>query len=222
MSDNHLDINKRTAHFLRVVCGLLFVLFGFVYQYFFQYDVILLLHTSLSEGRTTYDMFWGGLAVTLILLLLRSFLNKLFRFEGVLYSYSFFPAFLFLGVITDVDYGVARGEGFAPYWAWLFPLLIVLWIALGKALQRVAELFQSALLPRYVVHFNLFVLLLFSLLTVGLGNQHIQFHHELAVESTIRDHQIEEVFETGMKQEDPSRTLTALRSFGTFCPVTTI
>ena len=208
-----LNKNKRTARFLQGACGLLFVLFSFVYQFFFQHDVILLLHRSLSEGKTTYNMFWGSLSVTFLLWLFCTLLNRLNKFRGLIYSYSFFPAFLFLGVITDVGYAVAHGDGVAAYWSWLFPLLFVLWALLGKVLQGVLDYYQSLVETRALANVNLVVFSLFTFFTVLLGNHQIQFHHELAVEKALREDCIEKVHQVGVKQEDPSRTLTALKCY---------
>ena len=215
MMTEELQINKskRTARFLRGACGLLFVLFSFVYQFFFQHDVVLLLHHSLSEGKTTYNMFWGSLTVTLLLWLFCSLLNKLCKFKGLLYSYSFFPAYLFLGVITDVGYAVAHGEGVASYWTWLFPLLFFVWILLGKLLQGICDYYQSFIENRVLFNINLLIFLLFSFLTVSLGNHQIQFHHELAVEAALKQRNYDEAYKVGVKQENPSRTLTALKCY---------
>ena len=99
---NHLSYQS-AARILTVASGLLFASFSFVYLYFFQRDVIGALHFSLSHGKTHYSPLAGALIITLVLLLLRWGVNSLLGLKGPVRALAYFPSFLLLGVLTDVD-----------------------------------------------------------------------------------------------------------------------
>nr|WP_281515008.1 hypothetical protein [Phocaeicola sartorii] len=69
---------------------------------------------------------------------------------------------------------------------------------------------MSALLV--LINSNLAVLTLLCLMTVGIGNTNVNFHHELAVEQAIRNHCYEAARMVGVKSLETTHTLTALRA----------
>ncbi|MBQ8520894.1 MAG: hypothetical protein IJ456_05875 [Bacteroides sp.] len=204
---------KRTAHILTGACGILFFAFSFVWLYVFQRDVMEALHFSLSDGKTEFTPFWCAFVLTVVLLLLRWGVNALLGLKGVVRALSYFPSFLLLGVMTDVDYSVYQ-SGIADRWMWLLPLALAGYALLVFVLRRILGWWldievQSGTL----VNCNLFIFLMLTLMTVGIGNTNIHFHHELAVESALRRGQPEEVRRIGAKVVDPSRLLTSLRCY---------
>ena len=54
---------------------------------------------------------------------------------------------------------------------------------------------------------------LLCLMTVGIGNTNVNFHHELAVEQAIRNHHYEAARMVGAKSLETTRTLTVLRAY---------
>lgn len=204
---------KRTARILTVACGLLFFAFSFVYLYIFQRDVVEALHFYLADGKTQYAPFWTAFILSAILLLLRWGINVLMGLKGPVRALSYFPSCLLLGVLTDVDYSVYQ-EGISLKWVWLLPLMLLAYILLVFGLRRILRWWLDIELESGILVFsNLVILLGMCLMTLGIGNTNIHFHHELAIESALRKHDYQEAYKIGAKVMDPSRSLTALRAY---------
>lgn len=60
---------------------------------------------------------------------------------------------------------------------------------------------------------NLIILLVWALMTVGIGNSDRNFHHELAVERCLRAKKYEDALKVGERSLEATRTLTALRAY---------
>ena len=204
---------KRTARILTVACGLLFFAFSFVYLYLFQCDVLEALHFTLSDGKTQYEPFWCALVLSVVLLLLQWGICALLGLKGVIRALSYFPSFLLLGVMTDVDYSVYH-SGINQNWTWLFPISLIAFVCGVFFLRRLFRWWLDVEVESGIlVLSNIMLLLLFAFLTVGIGNTNIHFHHELAVETALRKNQYDQVRKIGAKVIDPSRSLTALRNY---------
>lgn len=210
---NHPSNYKRTARILTGACGLLFFIFSFVYLYVFQCDVLQALHYTLSDGKTLFKPFWCAFILSVALLLLRWAVNALLGLKGAIRALSYFPSFLLLGVMTDVDYSVYQ-EGIADSWSWKFPLFIALFLLVVFALRRMFRWWLDIEIDSgFMVFSNLAIFLAFTFMTVGIGNTNIHFHHLLAVETALRQNQWDEVRKIGAKVVDPDRPLTALRHY---------
>ena len=214
MTNSNRPINyKRTARILTVACGLLFFAFSFVYLYLFQCDVLEALHFTLSDGKTQYEPFWCALVLSVVLLLLQWGICALLGLKGVIRALSYFPSFLLLGVMTDVDYSVYH-SGINQNWTWLFPISLIAFVCGVFFLRRLFRWWLDIEVESGIlVLSNLMLLLLYAFLTVGIGNTNIHFHHELAVETALRKNQYDQVRKIGAKVIDPSRSLTALRNY---------
>lgn len=216
MSNENSYINKRrTARILTVACGLLFSLFSIVYLSVFQKDVVEALHYSLAQGKTVYAPWITAVLVTVVLLVLRWALNGLVGLQGTVKALSYFPCCLLLGVLTDVGHNVYHGGGIDPVWAWLLPLVLLLYGGIGWLLARAARVWLNPdIMPGYVtVNSNLFILLMLCFMTIGIGNTDIHFHHELQMEEALRKRDYARAREIAAKTMDPSRNLTALRAY---------
>lgn len=204
---------KRTARILTVACGLLFFLFSFVYLYVLQKDVLQAVHYSFSDGRTRLDSFWIALVLTSALLLLGRGVNALLGLKGAIRSLAYFPSFLLLGALTDVDYSVYQ-EGIAPYWSWLLPLLLLVFLLSVFVLRRVFRWWVDREIDGGIMACsNFFLLLMLCFMTVSIGNTDIHFHHRLAAEAALRADCPEKVRGIGAKVVDPTRWLTVLRGY---------
>lgn len=64
-----------------------------------------------------------------------------------------------------------------------------------------------------LINSNLAILTLLCLMTVGIGNTNVNFHHELAVEQAIRNHHYEAARMVGAKSLETTRTLAVLRAY---------
>lgn len=207
-------ILRRTARIIAVASGLLFSAFSFVWLAIFQKDVVEALHYSLAQGKTVYAPWITAVLVTVVLLVLRWVINGLVGLKGPLKSLSFFPSCLLLGVLTDVGHDVYHGGGISSVWAWLLPLLLVLYVAVGWLLARAARLWLNPGLPDgLTLNANLFTLLLLCFMTVSIGNTNVHFHHELQLEKSLRKRDYDEALRVAEKTMNPSRNLTALRAY---------
>ena len=215
MSNEKENINRRrTARIIAVASGLLFSTFSIVYLSVFQKEVLEALHYSLAQGKTVYAPWMTAFLLTVVLLLIRLGLNALVRLRGPLYALSYFLPCLFLGVLTDVGHGVYHGEGIASVWSWLLPLFLVLYVVLGKALAHAARLWVNPELDEGItLNSNLLSLLVLCLMTACIGNSDVHFHHELQAEEALRKQDYGTALKVGEKSMDPSRNLTALRSY---------
>lgn len=204
---------KRTARILTGACGLLFFAFSFIYLYVLQSDVLQALHLNLSGGKTTFQPFWCAFVLSVVLLLLRWVVNALLGLKGAIRTLAYFPSFLLLGVMTDVDYSVYQ-EGIAGHWAWVFPLVLAVYLLVVFALRRIFRWWLDIEIEgSTLVASNLLLFLAFCFMTVCIGNTHIHFHHQLAVEAALRNGNYSEVRKIGAKVVDPDRPLTALRHY---------
>ncbi len=204
---------KRNARTLKVACGLLFFAFSFVYLYVFQCDVLEALHFTLADGKTQYEPFWCALVLSVVLLLFQWGIRALLGLKGVIRALSYFPSFLLLGVITDVDYSVYQ-TGIDQSWSWMFPALLLTFVGVIFILRFLFRWWLDIEVEGGVlVCSNLVIFLILAFMTMGIGNTNIHFHHELAVETALRKNQYDQVRKIGAKVIDPSRSLTALRNY---------
>lgn len=215
MSNETIYLNyRRTARILTVVSGLLFSVFSIVWLYVFQKDVLRVLHYSLSMGKTQFSPLASALFITGVLLLLRRAVNFCFRLKGPVRALAWFPSFLALGILTDIDYSVCLGGGIDPLWGWLLPLLLGIFVLVALAGRYISRLFFEQPVPTsIVVNGNLLIFVLLCFMTVGIGNTDIHFHHELSVETALYQKDPAEARRVGFKTMDPGRTLTALRAY---------
>lgn len=213
MQDRREQKQKRTARHLTLVCGVLFFVFSFVYLFILQSDVIEALHQLLSGGKTRFSAFWSASLISVALLLLRWGVNALMGLKGAVRTFSYFPSFLLLGVMTDVGYNLHE-KGIAGCWAWLLPLLLLVYLLVVYALRRLFRSWLNAEMESsMMVIGNLTLFLGMMLMTMCIGNTDIHLHHELAIAKSIRKGDYAEARRIGAKVNDPNRTLTALRAY---------
>ena len=205
---------RRTARIISVASGLLFSAFSITYLSVFQKDVMEALHYSLAQGKTVYAPWVSAIIITVVLLVFRWALNGLTSLKGLLKGLSYFPSCLLLGVLTDVGHNVYHGGGIAEVWVWKLPLVLVIYVLIAWFLGRTARLWLNPQIQDgFVVNSNLLTLLVFCVMTIGIGNDNIHFHHELQVEEALRKQEYERALEVAGKTMDPSRNLTALRAY---------
>ena len=87
---------------------------------------------------------------------------------------------------------IFHGGNIDDKWFWLLPLLLLIYIGVVYTLRRVFRSWlnqEGSILG--LINSNLAILTLLCLMTVGIGNTNVNFHHELAVEQAIRNHHYE-------------------------------
>lgn len=107
-----------------------------------------------------------------------------------------------------------HGGNIEDKWFWLLPLLLLIYIGVVYTLRRVFRSWlnqEGSILG--LINSNLAILTLLCLMTVGIGNTNVNFHHELAVEQAIRNHHYEAARMIGAKSLETTRTLTVLRAY---------
>lgn len=213
-SRDEIFIDRATARSLWVVCGLFFSIFSFIYLYVFQENVITALHYALAHGKTEYSTFAGAIVLTLVLWMVQWGINLLLRFKGLLGAVSYFPSFLLLGVLTDIDYSIGHGEAINSTWSWLLPTVLISYTVISLLVRNIliACTRDVKRLPKLLFG-NLSTLVLGAIMTLTIGNSNLNFHHELAIEAAIKEHQWEVAREVGKNSLETTRTLSALRAF---------
>jgi hypothetical protein len=215
IQSGNLMYNKVT-HIISIGCGVIFSLYSFIYLYLLQGNVVEALHFSLAHGRTSYSIFWGAVMLTLVLVLIRYGLNALLKLHGPWVAFSYFPSALLLGVLTDVDRSAFHGGGFAYYWAWLLPLLLVVYVIVALFIR---DVFKNKVWSNVldVYNINVGMLILGCLIPIFIGNTDNSFHHELAVEHHIRHGDFSAALKVGKKSFHTTKTLNILRANAMAC-----
>lgn len=214
MSDKTNMSYKKVARILTVACGILFSVFCFVYLFLLQKDVVGALRYPFAHGRTHYSPVIGAVIITIVLLIFRWEINGLMGLKGPVRSFSYFPSCLLLGVLTDIDYSIFHGGNIENKWLWLLPLLLLIYVVITFTLRRVFRTWLEEECPiLMLVNSNVAILTLLCLMTVCIGNTNVNFHHELAVEQAIQNHEYAAARQVGVKSLETTRTLTALRAY---------
>ncbi len=206
------DNTKKTANIIKIICGLLFASFSFSYLYGLQSDLLANIQGVLSEWKTTYYPIGSAIAITFILLVLQTVLNLLTKWKGPLYSMSFLPFCLILGIFTHLDNGIYSNDFNFGSWVWIGPLVFVVYIILSIAFRFIPySLLTKNLVPKLTV--NTFVLILLFSGTLFIGNTDEQFHAEMKMEKFIKEGKFKDAANVDAKALKVSRELTVLRAY---------
>lgn len=192
---------------LRIICAVLFATFSFLYIYMFQGELLALVQDHLSKGKTTNNAFVTALLITLLLMALQYFLNKLGKLHGCYEAVSYLPACLILALIARVD-----GSLTYSWVHWVIALIavaviyvLVVWIDRNTLQLRDIRLLKQ-LTP------NLGLLAVMFVLTGWYGNDTPAEKMELAAWKYTHSGEYDKVLAVGLKSEDCNATLTALRN----------
>ena len=144
---------------------------------------------------------------------------------GLLFS-IFSIVYLFVlqkDVVGALHYSLSQGKThYSPLVGAIIITVVLLVFRWGinglmglKGPVRTLSYFPSCLLLGVLtdVDSNLAILTLLCLMTVGIGNTNVNFHHELAVEQAIRNHHYEAARMIGAKSLETTRTLAVLRAY---------
>jgi hypothetical protein len=205
---------EEAVYSVRIVCGLLFVLFSVSYLCM-QTPLLEALQHMLSEGKTSYAMWWGAIIITLVLVILQMLVSFLSRWVSYLHALSYIPSFLCLVLLTNHHrelYQLQMPE------KWNSLILIVLGAYLlavlinrfGRSAWNSFYVFSGEVI-RYASNIFLMVLLAFS--TLALSELDESFHCELQFESLARSGRPDQALQVGRRRNINSRLLTALRAY---------
>lgn len=170
---------------VKTTCMAMFLLFSFLYIHIYQADLLILVQTVLSKGQTTYNPMVGTPLIIVVLLVVQAVVYFLIRLDKRYHALTYFPSMLMMGVVTGVDNEAELRVGL---WAWLFPLLIVVWaiVAIGfknlEAFER-KEDSKGMVTPSLVS--NVVIMVLMCMMTAMIGNGNDVLHYRARVEKCL-------------------------------------
>lgn len=205
---------SQTAYSVRIVCGLLFILFCAIFLSV-QSPLLEALQHVLSEGKTSYSPIWGTVIITLILCILQMFVNHLTRFVEYCHALSYFPSILILAFITDKDRSIYQSEH-AGNWGWILLASIFIYTLLIWMNRKWLPLLVNKTNfpnPASRLWPNVLILILLATTALSLTNINPAFLCETQIESLIRKGAYRQANEVGKGSPITSRELTALRTY---------
>ncbi len=192
---------------LRVVLALCFMAFSFCYIYILQPDLLAYMQHVLSKGSTAYNRLIGSLIVLALVFIIHAAVASASRLPAKLYSLTFIPSAVFLGVLTDliVEYSAAK---LAAYLL-LSLLSVILCVRPGNA--KAGR--RGGHEPGTVFICNALTL---SAIMVALGlcgNSNDEMHFELKMQRLLNEGKYAEAAGTGGKSLTASGRMTRLRAY---------
>lgn len=196
---------KKTTRILAIMGSLLFCTFSIVYLGIFQGDLMEAIVAHEHPDMPVYNRWLGAVTITAVLQLLQ-FLIRLIRIRRKWFSFSYLPSFFILGVLTfyrDIEFYYIV----LAVLVFLFILLLI--PVMGKRAQKkmTVKAYRT-----YIINLNLLELIIFSVLTLSIGNTNDNLHYELAMNRYIKNNEPEKALLVGRKSSNPNRPVTALRT----------
>ena len=206
---------KKTTRIIKMMCGLLFSIYSFVFIFFFQDYLLEALHFSLAHGKTSYAPLSTAIILTVLLLLIALAISKIMRIKGRWEALSYAPSFLILSSFADISRNVYIDYSSNKVWIYMVAIAAIIGLLyMMKELLHASEKIYNSTTGIY--NLNIFFILLFSIISLTISNTNSTFHNELKIEHMIRCDKYSEALKVGKRCENPSRTMTALRNL-TLC-----
>lgn len=203
---------KRNFRIIRCVCGLLFLLFCFLFLYSLQPDWMALTQRILSKGQTTYAPLLGAVLITFVLQLVQVGMERWVSWPLRLYAFSYAPSCLLLALCTGYSFE-ALGDRSEALSLWGIGALVLLYAG-GVRLVRSwpsatgePSSFFTALWPNALM-------LSVMLFWVGLaGNTNDSLHQELRMVRWVEEGNYEAALQVGRRSDVTTPSLSALRAY---------
>lgn len=189
-----MNILRNSTAVVKAACAIIFSVFCFLYLYFYQADVLTAAQHVASKGTTHYVPLTGAIIITVTLYLLQVAVQAVAKLKDECYALTFFPSFLLLAVLTDVQSDIYNGI-YPQRWAWLLPLLLVVWLGVAyvaKQYQAVTSNLRNDGLLSQANGINLTLMTAMMLMTALTGNGDRQFHQLMHVESLVKQGKFQE------------------------------
>lgn len=207
-------VPERTRGVIRFTLSVLFILYTFFYLYRIQGDLLAEAQFVFSKGVTTYHRLIGAVIITAVLYLLQWIVNLLTRVPNRWYALTFFPSFLTLTVLTDINTKILDDFSFGN-WTWLYPVLMVLFIILMFFLSNMppensddADATMATFLwPNYLTMAAMIAV------SASIQGTNDVYHYELRAETLVMEGKFQEAAEVGAKSHATSPRLTELRAY---------
>lgn len=192
---------------MRIVCAVLFTTFSFLYISLFQGELLALVQDYLAQGQTSNNTFITATIITLLLLALQFFLNRVGQLHGRFEAFSYLPSCVLLALLTKVDNALSYS-----WVAWVVSLVIV-----AVIYMLVVWLRKNTFEPRETTFLhqctpNLGVLAVLFVFTGCYGNDVTIKHMELSAWEHAHGEKYDKVLKVGNKSDDTNADLTALRN----------
>lgn len=208
--------NHNAAGIVRHSCGIIFILFSFLYLFFLQGEILSKAQYVFSKGTTTYSIFWGALIITVVLRLIQLPVSKYMNLPLRFHALTYIPSALLLTVICDVASSAVNGTSSGGWWFGLPFMLVVFYF-----LSRIAIYFDSSLysssnrsrsLSPYL--FTNSLALIFVILACATCNSSTDVDiYEQRIERLILEGDYDNALETGKKSLSTNRRVTNLRMY---------
>ena len=206
------QFNKNGTFLLRVTCAIFFLLFTYFYLYDYQCNILAVAQHVLSHGATHYNRTVGAIVITLVLWLIQLVLYALTGLGRRGHALTYVPSLLLLGVLTDVSPNVS--DSYLGNWLWAFPLLMVLYgfvVWVVRQLEPMEPATNATGLFSRMMWINMLQMVVFALVTCGIGCNDTVFHYRMNVESDIIDGDYAKALSVGCYDAKTDSSLTMLR-----------
>jgi hypothetical protein len=205
---------KGAPKLLRIVNGVFFSVFSFVFLYCVQGELLSEAQSVYSNGLTTYSLLPGALIITFILMLVQWFVTSVFNFNDDYYALSYFPSCLLLGILTSIDVEVLANFTLGNL-VWVLPLILLLYVGVLFFLKKISFVRGVNIQKNYAksLWVNALILLVMFISVGSYANNNDVFTYELKTERLIIEGEYDEALEVGKKSLCTSRKLTELRMF---------
>jgi len=207
-------VPERTRGVIRFTLSVLFILYTFFYLYRIQGDLLAEAQFVFSKGVTTYHQLIGAIIITAVLYLMQWIVNLITRVPNRWYALTFFPSFLTLTVLTDINTRILDDFSFGN-WTWIYPVLMVVFAILMVILSSVApensddadSTMATFLWPNYLTMAAMIAV------SASIQGTNDVYHYELKAETLIMEGKYQEAAEVGAQSLATSPRLTELRAF---------
>lgn len=207
------EFKKNDTAVVKTCCAVFFLLFTFLYVYDYQDDILAATQHVLSRGATHYNRIIGAILFTVFLWLIHEATFIITKLRRCAYALTYFPAFLVLGILTDVTPNLEH-ESYLGNWLWGFPLLMVIYafvVYICRQLESIEQNESNTGLFSRLNWGNLLVMILSSIMTCCIGCSDEVFHWRMQMESDIMKGHYAQSLTVGANEEETDSSLTMLR-----------
>lgn len=192
---------------LRIICAVLFATFSFLYIYMFQGELLALVQDHLSQGKTTNNTFITALLITLLLMALQYFLNRMGKLHGRYEALSYLPSCVILALLTKVDSTYSYSW---RIWGVAIAVVVVVYVLIVWINRNTLQLRNITFLKQATP--NLVAMVILFVFTGWYGNNNPAEKMELAAWKYTHSGEYGKVLTVGQKSDDCNAELTALRN----------
>ncbi len=192
---------------LRIICALLFATFSFLYIYMFQGELLALVQDHFSQGKTTNNTFITASLITLLLMVLQYYLNRLSKLHGRYEALSYLPSCAILALLTKVDNTLSYSWAL---WVVVAVVVAIVYILVVWINRNTLQSRDTAFLKQFTP--NLGAMVVLFVFTGWYGNDNPVEKMELAAWKYTHSGEYGKVLSVGQKSEESNAGLTALRN----------